>query len=74
MSQGKEPSAKDWANGLGAVAGIICAFAGYAQGGWVGAVFAAVGLAIRLAVGGIILLVILAVLANRAEWIFGPFQ
>jgi hypothetical protein len=39
MSESAPTSAKDWANGLGVIAGIICAFAGYAQGGWVGGLF-----------------------------------
>lgn len=87
MSGGETTTAKDWANGLGGIAAIICAFAGYDQGGWIGAIiaavlafggvhlmFAAIGLAFRLAIGAVILLVILTVLGNRAEWLAGLFQ
>ena len=87
MSNGDTTTARDWANGLGAIAGIICAFAGYDQGGWIGAIiaavlafggvhlmFAAIGLAFRLAIGAAILLVILAVLGNRFQWLAGLFQ
>ena len=87
MSAEGSTSARDWANSLGAFAGIICAFAGYDQGGWIGAIiaavaafggvhlmFAAIGLAFRLAIGAVILLVILATLGNRAQWLLGLFQ
>lgn len=87
MSNNEPMTAKDWANGLGGIAGIICAFAGYDQGGWIGAIiaavfafggvhlmFAAVNLAFRLAIGAVILIVILAALGNRAQWLAGLFQ
>lgn len=41
MSNNKPATSKDWVNGLGVIAGIICAFAGYDQGGWIGAIIAA---------------------------------
>ena len=87
MSEKKTSSPRDAANGVGVIAGIICAFAGYDQGGWIGAIiaaavafggvhlmFAAIGLALRLAIGAVILLVILAALGNRVEWLARLFQ
>ena len=87
MSKSQESSVKEAANSLGGLAAFFCAFAGYDQGGWPGALiaaalafggvhlmFAAISLAFRLAIGAVILLVILAALGNRAQWLAGLFQ
>lgn len=72
---------------LAIIAAIVCGFAGYDYGGWGGALaaaavafggvyllFTAIVLALRLAVGGAILLVILVALKNRWDWLSGLFQ
>ena len=87
MSAGKETTATDVANGLGALAAIICAFLGYAHGEWPGAIaaavvafggvhlaFAAIAIALRLAAGAVVLLLVLAALKNRWDWLAGLFQ
>lgn len=72
---------------LAIIAAIVCAFAGFDYGGWPGAaiaaavafggvymLFTAIVLAIRLAIGGAILLLILLALKNRWEWLSTLFQ
>lgn len=83
----KKSSGDDWLNGFGLLAGIICALAGYGQGGWGmaivafflgwGAVLLAakfIGWLIAWLIGGVILLVMFAVLSNRVEWLRALFQ
>ena len=87
MSEKAETSSKEAANGIGAIVAIICAFAGYAQGGWVGALIAAAvafggvhllfitfGLLVRFVVLGVILLIAFVILRNRYEFLAGLFQ
>jgi hypothetical protein len=69
---------------LAAIAAVICSFLGYSHGGWGGAaaafalayggvllLFTAIDLAWRLAVGAVVLIMILAALKNRLDWIMG---
>ena len=71
---------------LASIAAIICAFAGYDYAEWGGALaaaavafggiymlFTAVVLALRLAVGGVILVVIVVALKNRWDWLSSMF-
>lgn len=87
MSEKAETSGTDVANGIGAVLAIVCAFAGYAQGGWVGAAVAAaaafggvhllfftVGVLMRFIVLGVVLLIAFAILKNRYDWLAGLFS
>ena len=87
MAQQKTSGATEAANGLGLLAAIICAFFGFEQGGWPGALiaaafafggvhlaFAAVALALRLAAAGVVLLLMLLALHNRWQWLSGLFQ
>lgn len=87
MSEKAESSGKEAANGLAVVVAIICAFAGYAQGGWVGAAVAAAvafggvhllfitfGLLVRFVVLGVVLLIAFVILQNRYEFLAGLFQ
>ena len=82
MSENKGSGSSELANGFGALAAIFCFFLGYDYGGWPGAaiaalvafgavhlVFAAISLAIRLAVAGILLLLMLVSLKHRLEWL-----
>ena len=82
MSANKETTARDVANWAGALAALVCAAFGYDQGGWPGALiaavvafggvhlaFAAVALALRLAAGAVVLLLVLVALKNRWDWL-----
>lgn len=83
----KSSGVDDAANTLGIIAAIFCAFLGYSHGEWPGAVvaaivayggvrlaFAAVGLALRLMAGGLVLLLMVAALKNRWDWLLGLGQ
>lgn len=83
----KSASSDEAANGIGILVAIVCALAGYAQGGWVGALVAAgvayggvrllfitFGLLIRFAVLGFVLLIAFVILKNRYDWLAGLFQ
>jgi len=72
---------------IAAIAAIICAFGGYDVGQWPGAVaaavvafggvymlFAAILLGIKLAIGGIVFLMLVLALKNRWDWLVGLFQ
>jgi len=80
-------SGKDAIRGLAIIAAIICAFAGYAHGEWIGAAtaavvayggiyiaFAALAWAIRVAAGAVVLILLLAALADRWAYIEGLFR
>ncbi|EKE68471.1 hypothetical protein [Oceanibaculum indicum] len=73
--------------GIAVVAAIICFFLGFDKGGLGGGVaaavvafggvfmaFAAIGLALRLIAGGVVLLLVLAALKNRWDWLAGMLQ
>lgn len=72
---------------LALIAAVVCAFAGYDYGQWPGAIaaavvafggvymlFAAILLGIKLAVGGVVLLLMITALKNRWDWLSGLFQ
>lgn len=69
------------------IAAVICAFAGYDVGQWPGALtaaavafggiymlFAAIVLGLKLAVGGVVLLLMIAALKNRWDWLVEVFN
>lgn len=72
---------------IASIAAVICGFAGYDVGQWPGAIaaavvafggiyllFAAIVLGLKLAVGGVVLLLMIAALKNRWDWLSGLFQ
>ena len=72
---------------LAVIAAIICAFAGYDAGQWPGAfaaaavafggvyaLFAAIVIGLKLVIGGVVFVVIVASLKNRWDWLSGLFQ
>lgn len=67
---------------LALIAWIVCAFYGYSHGGWPGAgaaafvaftgvhlAFATLALAIRVTAGAVVVILMLASLQNRIEWL-----
>jgi hypothetical protein len=87
MSEEKKAETSEIVNGLGVLAAIICSFLGYAHGQWVGAIvaagvayggvwlaFHAINLALRITVMGAVLILILASLKNRWDWLAGLVQ
>ena len=87
MSAGQKTTATEAVNWGGALAAVICASFGFDQGGWPGAliaavvafggvhlVFAAVAIVLRLAAGAVVLLLTLAALKNRLDWLAGLLQ
>lgn len=87
MAEKAEPSGTELANRFAIVIAIICAIAGHAQGGWVGAAIAAavafggvhllfftVGVLMRFIVLGIVLLIAFVILQNRYEFLAGLFR
>ena len=87
MAEQQKSSSTEAANGIGALVAIIVAFAGYAQGGWIGAAVAAAvafggvhllfltfGLLVRFVVLGVVLLIALLILKSRAEWLAALFS
>ena len=87
MSKQEKADPKGAANALGLIAAVLCAFLGYDYGGWPIAVlaaavafggvhlaFAAIAIAWRLVIGGLVLLLILAALKNRWDWLAGMAQ
>ena len=87
MSGKEKTNVRGAANILGAIAAVLCSFLGYDHGGWPIAVlaaiiafggvhlaFTAIALAWRVAVAGFVLLLILAALKNRWDWLTGLAQ
>ncbi len=82
MSEIKPFTVSQFKNGLAVLAAFVSSFFGYEHGGWPGAftaaimafggvhlTFAAIAIAWRILVGGLLLLLVLASLKSRWDWL-----